>query len=134
MIVLERLDSPDRPNPSHPLPLATSSNSFDSILIQQLEWAQIIDKVKREILVCLVPRGDTPNVVPRVPMKWRRRRTDLMAVKEIEIDDRPPAAGFEPAELQLRAEEDRATADPDKRFFAMHVQVPKVADSERLDV
>ena len=68
----ERRDSPNRPNPSHPLPLATSSNSLHAILVQQLERAQIIDKIKCLISVRLVPRSDAPNVIPRVPMEWCR--------------------------------------------------------------
>jgi hypothetical protein len=99
-----------------------------------LERAQIIDKIKPLILVCLVPRSDAPNVTPRVPMERCKRRTDFVTVEKIEIDDRPPATGLDPAKLQLSIEEDRAAADPDERFFAVYVQVPKVANSEWLDM
>ena len=130
----ERLDPPNSPNPSHPLPLATSSNSLHTILIQQLERAQIIDKIKCLISVRLVPRSDAPNVIPCVSMERRRRRTDFVAAEKIEIDDCSPAPRLDPAELQMRAEEDRATANPKEWFFAVHVQVPEVTDSEWLDV
>lgn len=66
-------------------------------------------------------------------MERRRRRTDFVAVEKIEIDDRPPAARLDPTELQLRAEEDRTAANPEERFFAVHVQVPEVTDSEWLE-
>ena len=67
-------------------------------------------------------------------MERRGRRADFMAIQKIEVDDCPPATWLDPAELQLRAEEDRAAADPDERFFAVHVQVPEVTDSEWLEI
>ena len=65
-------------------------------------------------------------------MERCKRRTDFMAVEQIEIDDRPPAAGLDPAKLQLCTEEDCAAPDPDERFFAVYVQVPEMANSEWL--
>ena len=57
-----------------------------------------------------------------------------MAVEKVEINDGPPAAGLDPAKLQLCMEEDCAAADPDERFFAVYVQVPEMANSEWLEM
>jgi len=57
-----------------------------------------------------------------------------MTVEKIKIDDRPPAARLDPAKLQLVPEEECAAADPDERLFAVHMQIPEVANSEWLDM
>lgn len=57
-----------------------------------------------------------------------------MAVEKVEIDDSPPAAGLDPAKLQLCTEEDCTAADPDERFFVVYVQVPEISSSEWLDM